>query len=166
LLIGSRLLRQAGFFFAGTIPGYRIKWKLSTFIPLKKRMKEHYPYLSERIQSTFIDMLVIISMMLIFTSILDKFEDVPEWVRIILFVFLFIIYEPLCMSLGFTLGNYLKKIRVRKESDITKRINFFQAIIRYPVKVLLGWLSFITINNNSKRRAIHDLVSGSVMIKL
>ena len=70
------------------------------------------------------------------------------------------------MTLGSTLGNYLKGIRVRKNSDSTKCINILQAIVRYPVKVLLGWVSFLTINSNSKRRAIHDLVSGSVMIKL
>ena len=83
-----------------------------------------------------------------------------------MFAGLFIAYEPICMTLGSTLGNYLKGIRVRKDSDSTKRINIFQAIIRYPVKVFLGWISFLTINSNPKRRAIHDLVSGSVMIKL
>ena len=39
-------------------------------------------------------------------------------------------------------------------------------MIRYPVKLLLGWISFLTINSNPKRRAIHDLASGSVMIKI
>ncbi len=99
-------------------------------------------------------------------NILDKFENVPDWVRIAMFASLFIIYEPICMVFGSTLGNYLKSIRVRKNVDATKRINIFQAIIRYPVKVFLGWISFLTINSNPKRRAIHDLISGSVMIKL
>jgi len=129
-------------------------------------MLEKYPQLSDRIQSTFIDTILIIIMMFVFASILDKFENVPDWVRIVMFVGLFIVYEPLCMTIGATLGNFLKGIRVRKYSDSTKRINIFQAIIRYPIKVLLGWISFLTINSNPKRRAIHDLVSGSVMIKL
>lgn len=101
-----------------------------------------------------------------FSGILDQFENVPDWVRGIMFIGLFIVYEPLCMTLGATLGNYLKGIRVRNNLDTTKRISLLQAIIRYPVKVLLGWISFLTINSNQKRRAIHDLVSGSVMIKL
>jgi uncharacterized RDD family membrane protein YckC len=105
-------------------------------------------------------------MMFVFAAVLDRFENVPDWVRIALFASLFIAYEPLCMTLGSTLGNYLKGIRVRKDSDSTKRINILQAIMRYPVKVLLGWISFLTISSNPKRRAIHDLVSGSVMIKL
>ena len=104
--------------------------------------------------------------MFVFASILDKFDNVPDWVRIVVFAGLFIAYEPICITLGSTLGNYLKGIRVRKNSDTTCRINIFQAIIRYSVKLFLGWISFLTINSNSKRRAIHDLISGSVMIKL
>lgn len=129
-------------------------------------MEEKYPQLTDRIQSTFIDTILIIILMFAFASILDKFDNVPDWVRMVMFAGLFIAYEPLCMTLGSTLGNYLKGIRVRKNSDSTKHINIFQAIIRYPVKVLLGWVSFLTINSNPKRRAIHDLVSGSVLIKL
>jgi hypothetical protein len=34
------------------------------------------------------------------------------------------------------------------------------------VKVMLGWLSFLTIHTNTEKRAIHDLFIGSVMIKL
>ena len=129
-------------------------------------MKEKYPQLTDRVQSTFIDTILIIILMFAFAGILDKFDNVPDWVRIALFAGLFIVYEPLCMTLGCTLGNYLKRIRVRKDSNSAKRINIFQAIIRYPIKVLLGWISFLTINSNPKRRAIHDLVSGTVMIKL
>ena len=129
-------------------------------------MEEKYPPLPDRIQSTFIDTILIIILMAIFASFLDKFENLPDWIRIVMFVALFIAYEPLCMTLGATLGNYIKGIRVRKISDTSKRINILQAIIRYPVKVVLGWISFLTINSNPKRRAIHDLVSGSVMIKL
>ncbi|MFT3902555.1 MAG: RDD family protein [Niabella sp.] len=129
-------------------------------------MEEKYPLLIDRIQSTFIDMSLIIALMFAFTNILDKFDNIPDWVRIILFVGLFLVYEPLCMTLGATVGNYVKGIRVRKDTDTTKRINIFQAIIRYIVKTLLGWVSFLTINMNPKRRAIHDFVSGSVMIKL
>ena len=131
-----------------------------------QNMEEKYPQLTDRIQSTFIDTILIVILMFVFASILDKFDNVPDWVRIVMFAGLFIVYEPICMTLGSTLGNYLKGIRVRKDLDSTKRINIFQAIIRYPVKVFLGWISFLTINSNPKRRAIHDLVSGSVMIKL
>ena len=134
------------------------------FLPEEPKIK--YPVLGDRIQSSFVDALLIVILMFVFASILDRYEDVPDWVRMALFGSLFIAYEPLCMSLGCTLGNYIKGIRVRKNSNPAKRINIFQAIIRYPVKIFLGWISFLTIGMDPKRRAIHDLVSGSVMIKL
>jgi uncharacterized RDD family membrane protein YckC len=129
-------------------------------------MEEKYPELTDRIQSTFIDTILIFLLMFAFANLLDKFNHVEDWVRIVIFIGLFIAYEPLCMTFGCTLGNYLKGIRVRKNTDSSKRLNILQAIIRYPVKVLLGWISFLTINSNPKRRAFHDLISGSVMIKL
>ena len=129
-------------------------------------MPEKYPQILDRIQSSIIDALLVVILMFVFASILERYENVPDWVRITMFVSIIIVYEPLCMTLGFTLGNYIKGIRVRKNWNTTKRINIFQAIIRYPVKILLGWISFLTIGADPKRRAIHDLVSGSVMIKL
>lgn len=129
-------------------------------------MIEKYPELSDRIQSTLIDIFFVVVLTFLVTIIIDKFDNVPNWVRAILFVALFIVYEPLCITLGCTLGNYVKAIRVRKYTDTKQRINIFQAIARYPVKVFLGWISFLTIHSNPKRRAIHDIISGSVMIKL
>lgn len=125
-----------------------------------------YPPLSDRVQSTFIDTILIVILMFVFASIINKYEDVPSWVRIILFVGLWGIYEPLCTTLGATLGNYLKKIRVRKVGAYSDRISFFQSFIRYLLKITLGWISFLTIHSNKERRAIHDFAAGSVMIKI
>lgn len=129
-------------------------------------MEEKHPELKDRFQSTFIDTVLIVLLMLVFANLLDKFNNVPDWVRVSLFIGLFVVYEPLCMTIGCSLGNYLTGIRARKNSDTSKRLNIFQALIRYIFKILLGWISFLTINSNPKRRAIHDLISGSVMIKL
>jgi uncharacterized RDD family membrane protein YckC len=129
-------------------------------------MPEKYPSLTDRIQSLFIDMVLIIALMFLFSNILERYNHVPDWVRIALFAGLFVIYEPLAMATGCTRGNFIKGIRVRKNAESSRRINILQAFLRYPVKILLGWISFLTINSNPKRRAIHDLVSGTVMIKL
>ena len=67
-----------------------------------------YPLLGDRIQSSFIDMILIILMMFVFASILDRYENVPDWVRIILFIGLWAAYEPVSTSLGCTLGNYIQ----------------------------------------------------------
>lgn len=125
-----------------------------------------YPTLSDRVQSTFIDTIVIVIFMFVFSSVLENYEDeAPDWIRIAIFFGLWAIYEPVCTSLGFTIGNYMKGIRVRKISNTGKRINIIQAFFRYLLKFLLGWISFLTIHSNAERRAIHDLAVGSVMIR-
>lgn len=129
-------------------------------------MNNKYPELSVRIQSTFIDTLFIVVLMFLFSSILDRIQDPPEWLHIAMFVSIWVLYEPLCTTLGCTIGNYLKGIRVRRAGDHYRKINFFQALVRYATKLLLGWLSFLTIHQNLQRRAIHDMVSGSVMLKI
>lgn len=125
-----------------------------------------YPLLTDRVQSTFIDTVFIVILMFVFASFLDKIENPPDWIRIALFFGLFAIYEPVCTAFGCTLGNYIKKIRVRQADNYTKRINLAQAFIRYIIKVLLGWISFLTMHGNKERRAIHDFAAESVVIKI
>ncbi len=129
-------------------------------------MEEKYPQLVDRLQSTFIDLLLLVVLTFGFSFILDKTGNPPDWVKKILFFGLWVVYDPLCTSLGYTLGNYIKGIRVRKASDTSKRINLFQALVRYVFKMMLGWLSFLTINTNPRKQAIHDFIVGSVVIKL
>jgi hypothetical protein len=103
--------------------------------------------------------------MFLLASLFDNFTHVPDAVRAASFIALFLVYEPLCTTLGCTLGNYIKRIRVKKATNTAHRINFLQAVIRYVLKVLLGWISFLTIHSNNQKRAIHDFASGSVMVK-
>src|SRR5688572_8669665 len=121
-----------------------------------------YPTLSERVQSTFIDTVFIIALMFVFASVLERYENAPDWIRIALFFSIWGVYEPVCTSLGFTLGNYFKNIRVRRVSDISRKVNILQALIRYILKGLLGWISFLSMHLNPQRRAIHDFAAGSI----
>ncbi|GAB4093791.1 RDD family protein [Flaviaesturariibacter terrae] len=125
-----------------------------------------YPSLSDRIQSSFIDGVLIVVLMSGSANALERFEDDGhDWLRMALFFGIWGIYEPLCTTLGFTVGNLVKGIRVRRASDPSKRINFFAALLRYVLKMCLGWISFLTMHSNRERRAIHDLAAGSVMIR-
>lgn len=128
-------------------------------------MEVTYPLLLDRIQSIFIDLVFIIILTFFASSLLDKVQDPPDWIRIALFVGLWALYEPLAVTFGCTLGQYIKKLRVRSHADPTRRINVLQAFVRYILKTFLGWISFLTISSNPERRAIHDFVSGSVMVK-
>lgn len=128
-------------------------------------MEEKYPFMLERIQSILIDSVLIIACMILISDILSNFKNVPDWLRAVLLILIFL-YEPIMTTIGGTIGNNIKRIRVRKNSDETQSINLFQAIIRYFFKLLLGWLSFITIFSSNKKRAVHDIISGTVMIKI
>jgi len=101
----------------------------------------------------------------VFDKINPSQEGEDGWIRAVIFVILFGLYEPIAMTMGCTLGNYLMKIRVKKSNDTSKKINLLQAVIRVIIKFLLGWVSFVTIGTNRERRAIHDFASGSVMIE-
>jgi uncharacterized RDD family membrane protein YckC len=126
----------------------------------------NYPTLVRRIQSIFIDTLIILISMFLISYILSSFEQTPDWLRAVLFIGLWFIYEPVCMTVGGTIGNRIMKLRVIKYNTNKDKINLFQAYVRFGVKLLLGWLSFLTINMNREKRAIHDFAAGSVMIQL
>lgn len=128
-------------------------------------MYENYPSILDRIKSSLLDSIIIIGCMMLFSDILNSFENAPDSVRATLFILL-LAYEPICTAYGATFGNHKMKIRVRKKSDESQRINIFQAIIRYFFKITLGWFSFLTVFFSSKSRTLHDIICGSVMIKL
>ena len=138
---------------------------METIFASNSPIEIEYPTLSERVQSTFIDTIFIVVMMFVIASLLNRYENAPDWIRIVLFFGIWGVYEPVCTSLGFTIGNYLKGIRVRRISDYNKKINIIQAFFRYVLKISLGWISFLTIHTNPQRRALHDLAVGSVMIR-
>ncbi|MGL3001518.1 RDD family protein [Flavobacterium sp. RSSB_23] len=127
-------------------------------------MYKEYPSILDRIKSTTIDTIIIIGFMYLASEILNTFENIPNYFRMIVFIGIWL-YEPILTSFGATIGNDKMEIRVRSNSDHSKRINFFQAVIRFAIKILLGWLSFITVFSSKKSRTIHDYLSGSVMIK-
>ncbi len=129
-------------------------------------MEYHYATLSDRVKSIFIDTCFIILLMFLFSSVLDNFNDPPDWVKVVFFVGIWFLYEPICIAYGCTIGQYIMHIRVRKASDPSKRIHIINSYIRYIIKVLLGWLSFLSIGLNQQRQAIHDLAIESVMVKV
>lgn len=131
-------------------------------------MEAHYPDLKTRVQSLFIDTILLIILMFATAWIMDKAgldEENGGWIKAVIFVGMWGVYEPLAMSLGCTAGNYLMKIRVRKCASPEQKINLLQAYVRILIKLPLGWISFLTIHFNDQRRAIHDLAAGTVMIE-
>lgn len=129
-------------------------------------MNPAYANLLDRVKAAVVDSIIIIAMMFAATEILALFDNVPNFVRIVIFIFIFILYEPLFISLyGATIGHSKIGVSVRKDSDITKKVSFPVAVIRFLVKAFLGTFSLFTVTGNDKRKAIHDYVANSVVIK-
>jgi uncharacterized RDD family membrane protein YckC len=125
---------------------------------------EKYPSLGKRIQSIFIDSLFLILCMLLISELIGDSDQIPGWFRATLMIGLFGVYEPLGMTLGGTIGNRIMGIRVRRFNEEDHSIHLLQSYIRFILKCALGWASFLTIHSNTKKRAIHDIIAGTVVI--
>lgn len=129
-------------------------------------MDINYANLPERIKAAFIDAMIMILAMYAVTEVFAMIENVPNYVRAITWVFIFFLYEPIFVSsLGWTVGHSYLGLVVRRDDDPSKKINFFVAMLRVFVKWLLGWVSLVTTTGNSKRKAIHDIVAFSVVLR-
>ncbi|RBA28256.1 RDD family protein [Flavobacterium tibetense] len=128
-------------------------------------MNTNYASVIDRVKSTTIDTLLLIACFYLLSDILNSMNNVSESLRILLFICI-LMYEPIFISLNGTFGNHKNSIRVRQNKDTTKKLNFFQSLLRYFLKISLGWISLIFILMNQKGRALHDIISGSIMIKV
>lgn len=129
-------------------------------------MKEEiYAGIADRVKAVVTDSFVIVIFIVIVTYSFSAFEHVPDHGRIIAFVFIFFLYDPIFTSVfGGTIGHMMFGIRVKREKNQVKNILFPLAIIRFIVKASLGLISLLTVSGNKKRKAIHDSLAGSVVI--
>ena len=127
--------------------------------------EDNYPGVADRVKAMVLDYLMIIAFLFVFTYAISIFEHVPDIVKKIAFIFIFFLYDPIFISLfGGTIGHFMIGLRVKREKNELKNILFPLAIIRYIVKVFLGWISLLTVSGNRKRKAIHDFLVGSVVL--
>ena len=126
---------------------------------------EVLPGAARRIKAAFTDGIILMALMVVFSQILALFETVPDAVRILGFIFIFILYDPLFTSfLGGTVGHMIMGIRVKKQSDLTENIILPLAVVRFICKAILGWVSLLTIGSSRKNLAIHDMAVKSIVI--
>lgn len=127
--------------------------------------EKNYPHVSDRVKAVLIDSIILVGQIVLVTYIFSIFESVPDIAKIIAFVFIFLLYDPIFTSLfGGTIGHMIMNIRVKRSKNVQKNILFPLAIIRFIVKAFLGWLSLLTVSGNERRKAIHDMLVGSVVI--
>ena len=126
---------------------------------------ENYPGVAIRVKAVVSDSVIMLILIIIVTYAFSVFENVPDNARIIAFIFIFFLYDPLFTSVfGGTIGHMMFGLRVKREKNQMKNILFPLAIIRFLVKVSLGWISLLTVSGNKKRKAIHDYLVGSVVV--
>lgn len=114
--------------------------------------------------ATFIDGMLILGVMILYSYIFSQDTDYIKILRIGIILSMVLIYEPLCTSKFCTLGQKVMGIRVRRISSL-KKISLLQAYVRVVVKILLGFISFFSILFSERKRAIHDFASGSIVLE-
>jgi uncharacterized RDD family membrane protein YckC len=124
-----------------------------------------YPPTGYRVKSGIIDAVLILTIFTFAVFVIDSVGGAPSWVRASIFILCLYIYDPLTIGLfGGTLGHHLMKVEVRRFSDKNKRIGLPLASLRVIAKYILGFVSILVSYSREDGRAIHDLISDSVVI--
>lgn len=131
----------------------------------KTTSASNYPYLSIRVKAIIIDSIIMVLFILLATYLFSLFKDVPDYVRLGVFVFIFLLYEPIFVSsFGYSIGHLFMGLKVKREKNQLKNLLLPVAILRFIIKSCLGWISLITVTSNEKRKAIHDMLTGSIVL--
>ena len=124
------------------------------------------PSLIKRTKCTILDSMMIILLMYLVSILITALYIDSTYVRILSLVAI-LLYEPVLTSIGKTIGQKIMGLRVLEFSSRinsrSNRINIFKSLVRYIFKILLGWISLLTVHSDSYGRALHDKFSGSVM---
>lgn len=123
-----------------------------------------YPRLIKRVRAVLIDS-VLMPVVFIGSLILGDALGVTQAYGKLLLIFLpiFVLEPGLVAFTGGTVGHHLIGIRVTRASD-ARNINIFAALLRFIVKLLFGWLSFIFVLTTRKHQALHDLIAVSRVV--
>jgi len=124
---------------------------------------KNYPGIFLRVKAAFIDVFIMIILSLAASDLFSNINADSTY-KILVFVLIFMLYEPLMVSINkATIGQRLLKLKVEK-LNTGKRLNIVSAIIRFLIKSLLGWISLFTISSNQNSQAIHDIAVNSIVV--
>ena len=129
-------------------------------------MVRPFPSLVRRYGATLIDAFFIMFLMILASVTLQVESEVAVKARVVAFVLIVFAYEPVLTSRLCTLGQRLTGLRVRRHGNPEVRIGIPAAYVRFAVKLLLGWISFLTLAFTKEKRAIHDFAAGSIMLQV
>lgn len=122
-----------------------------------------YPRIAKRMQAFLADG-VILGVGIIVTLIIISNLGVQGVESVIMAGLAVILLEPALVSFtGGTIGHHILGLRVVK-NNTKQNLTFFSALIRFVIKVLLGFYSIVTLFTTKQYQAIHDLLIGSIVI--
>jgi uncharacterized RDD family membrane protein YckC len=120
-----------------------------------------YPNLLRRYAASLIDGALVFGAFLFYMR--DPLRSAQSQDAIYWPLLLFLLYEPLLTRYACTLGQLAMGIRVRSEPG-GDRVPVWRLFVRLLVKFLLGILSFIFMPGHAKKRAIHDIATGTIVV--
>ena len=124
----------------------------------------NYPALVLRIRAMCLDAIVFVLLFWIVLLLIWKLQFSSTYLKVIVVAIPLILFEPLWMWMtGSTIGQHIVGIRV---ANIRTERNLFilPAIVRFIVKILLGFYSVITMIVTKRRQSFHDVISNSVVL--
>jgi len=122
-----------------------------------------YPYLLTRYKAALIDGLLQFGLFALLMILTKDPENRPT--VFIIFLIAAVLYEPILLTaFAGTIGHKVMRIKIKALQDPSKNINLLQGLVRIFGKIILGWLSFLTINFNPEHRAIHNYLSSSIVL--
>jgi uncharacterized RDD family membrane protein YckC len=63
------------------------------------------------------------------------------------------------------MGSKVVNAKQFKEEESEQSINFFKALLRFLSKIILGFITLLTIYSDFYSQAIHDKIAGTIVIK-
>lgn len=124
-----------------------------------------YPSLVSRVQAMFCDVWIILGLFMYFSStFFEDYEGRFVGLKILAFFLILLIYEPIGIMTGGTIGYRTMGLKIRRFNALNKKIRFSQAFLRSFMKLSLGWVSVLTISLDPHRRAFHDKASGTIVL--
>jgi len=122
-----------------------------------------YPSLLRRYMATMIDLLVILLIFYLYAQ--SPLYDSDSGVAATWPLWLYVAYEPLCNRYATTVGQLLMHFRVRT-IDGNRRVPLWRGLVRVVSKYLLGVISFIRMPVQKQRRALHDIIAGTLVMEV
>ena len=94
-----------------------------------------YPNLIDRTKALLIDGVILIVLIIITSDILTNFVNIPDYLKIGLFIVYFLLYEPILLcTKGATIGHHYAGIKVKNTATPMQIFLFFRELLDLRLK--------------------------------